>query len=171
MAERNYVTGLSSSPLITSTERSAEEIRQDIAARRESITETVDELNDRFQETLDWRTYVTNHPLAAVGIAAGLGLLVAGLFKRHLSPQQQIKRALADTVEDMTDRFRSQLDGVGLKRPPLSGTVKAAATGLITKAAADYLRNRWFTGDPRDPHTGEDAADDRYEQYRSRTIT
>src|SRR5215471_16321866 len=60
--------------------RSAEEIRQDIAARRESITDAVDRLSDRFQQTLDWKAYVSEHPLAALGVAAGVGFLAARIF-------------------------------------------------------------------------------------------
>ncbi len=47
---------------IEGPERSAEEIRQDIAAKRESISETVDRLGERIQETLDWREYVVEYP-------------------------------------------------------------------------------------------------------------
>jgi len=152
MAERNNLTAAwqepSSSPSSSSrsaTERSADEIRQDIAARRESITETVDRLSDRFQRKLDWRAYVSDYPLAALGVAAGLGLLAARVFKPRRTPGERIKDALAYGVEDLTDRFRHQIEdmsprhsGLGLGR-----TVKAAATGLITKAVTDYLRNRF----------------------------
>lgn len=125
------------------TERTAEEIRLDIAARRESISDTVDLLSDRVQRTFDWRTYLNEYPLVAVGVAAGAGLLVASLFKRRATPTERMVEALADAVEDITDRFRGQLDSVGVKRSSgLSRTVKAAATGALTKAATDYLRNR-----------------------------
>lgn len=123
-------------------ERSAEEIRQDIAARRESITETVDRLSDRFQETFDWRTYVSNYPVAAVGVAAGLGFLAAGIFKHRPTPVERMKEALADCFEDFTDRARSQMDTVTTRKPDLRQTVKAAAMGLLVKAATDYLRNQ-----------------------------
>ena len=53
------------------TDRSAETIRRDIAARRDSISDTVDELSDRVQAALDWRTYVAEHPFIAIGAVAG----------------------------------------------------------------------------------------------------
>ncbi|MEP7340382.1 MAG: hypothetical protein ABI977_21810 [Acidobacteriota bacterium] len=126
----------------TEPTRSADEIRQDIAARRESITDTVDRLSDRFQQTFDWRTYITNYPLVALGLAAGLGLLASSILKPRATPTERMKDALADCFEDVTDRFRSQMDDVTMRRPGISQTVKAAATGLLVKTAADFVRNR-----------------------------
>ncbi|HZS04184.1 MAG TPA: hypothetical protein VFD58_05060 [Blastocatellia bacterium] len=143
MAERDHLTAAVQSPApAQSPERSAEEIRHDIAARRESITDTVDRLSDRFQQTFDWRTYVADYPLAALGVAAGLGFLVAGFFRPRPTPAERMKQAFADGFEDLADRFRQQLDGAGVRRPGVSRTVKAAATGAVTKAVTDYLRNR-----------------------------
>lgn len=149
MAERNNLTAASQRPEPASNaERSADEIRQDIAARRESITETVDRLSDRFQRTLNWRAYVSDYPLVALGVAAGAGFLISGIFKRRLTPTERIREALADSFKDLTDQFRHRLEDLA---PHSSGfgfgrTVKAAATDAITKAVTDYLRNR-FAGD------------------------
>ncbi|MGH9752007.1 MAG: hypothetical protein ACREA2_04430 [Blastocatellia bacterium] len=125
-------------------ERSADRIRQDIAARRESITETVDRLSDRFQQTLDWKAYVSDYPLAALGVAAGLGFLATRIFKPRPSAGKRIKDALAYGIEDLAGRFHHQLQNVAPYRSNsgLSSAVKAAVTGLITKAATDYLQNR-----------------------------
>src|SRR5438874_10136413 len=143
MAERNHLITTAQAVAPTqSPERSAEEIRHDIAVRRESITETVDRLSDRFQQTFDWRTYVADYPLVALGVAAGLGFVVAGIFKPRPTPAERMKQAFADSVEDLADRIRQQLDGAGVRKPGLSRTVKAAATGAATKAVTDYLRNK-----------------------------
>jgi len=148
MAERNNLTtGQGSSAPGHAPDRSAEEIRRDIASRRESITETVDQLSDRFEQKLDWRTYVSNHPVAALGVAAGIGFLASGLFRHRRSSTRRVTGALADAVEDLTDRFRYQLDGLGLKRPGLKSTIKTAAAGAIARAATAYLRNRIMSGD------------------------
>ena len=53
-------------------ERSAREIRQDIAAKRETISETVDKLGERIHQTLDWREYVGSTGRCA-GLSAGVG--------------------------------------------------------------------------------------------------
>jgi ElaB/YqjD/DUF883 family membrane-anchored ribosome-binding protein len=147
MAERNYLTtDQSSSASAHNPERSAEDIRRDIASRRESITETVDQLSNRFEQKLDWRTHVSDHPLAALGVAAGIGFLASGLLRHRRSTSHRVTDAVADAVEDLTDRFRYQLDGLGLKRPGLKGTIKAAAAGAIARAATAYLRNRIISG-------------------------
>jgi ElaB/YqjD/DUF883 family membrane-anchored ribosome-binding protein len=158
MAERSDLTSGPSSvregqgqDVISSAERSAEEIRQDIVARRESITDTVDRLSDRFQQTFDWRAYVSDYPLAALGVAAGLGFLAARIIKPRPSASKRIKDALAYGIEDLAGRFHHQLENVAPHRSGsgLGRTVKAALTGLVTKAATDYLQNRFA-----DRHTG-----------------
>jgi hypothetical protein len=122
-------------------ERSAEEIRQDIAAKRESITETVDRLNDKFQSTLDWRTYAADYPYIAIGAALGLGFLVSKVFARKPSPRDRIMEAIADSVEDFKGQFGDYLDIIPQKKSSVSTSVKAAATALVTKAATDYVKN------------------------------
>jgi ElaB/YqjD/DUF883 family membrane-anchored ribosome-binding protein len=123
-------------------ERSAEEIRQDIAAKRETISETVDKLSERIHQTLDWREYVGQYPIVALGVAAGVGFLVAGIFKHRPTPQERIADAIAELTEDLTDRI-SDIAGDTLKKKFISGkTVKAAITGVITKAAIDYAKGQ-----------------------------
>jgi hypothetical protein len=123
-------------------ERSAEEIRQDIAAKRETISQTVDKLGERIHETLDWREYVTQYPAVTLGIVAGLGFLVAGIFKRRPTPQQRIADAVAELTEELTGRL-SDIASDTLKKKLVSGkTVKAALTGVVTKAAMDYAKNQ-----------------------------
>src|SRR5215831_13113343 len=155
MVERNNLTsgpssfrqgqGQQGQDVISGAERSAEDIRQDIAARRESITETVDRLSDRFQQTFDWKAYVFDYPLAALGVAAGLGFLAARIIKPRPSAGKRIKNALAYGIEDLAGRFHHQLENVAPHRSGsgISRTVKAALTGLVTKAATDYLQNRF----------------------------
>jgi ElaB/YqjD/DUF883 family membrane-anchored ribosome-binding protein len=168
MAERPDLTSAPSSfrqeqgqgqDVISDAERSAEEIRQDIAARRESITDTVDRLSDRFQQTFDWRAYVSDYPVAALGVAAGLGFLAARIIKPRPSAGRRIKDALAHSIEDLAGRFHHQLENVAPHRSGsgLGGTVKAALTGLVTKAATEYLQNRFI-----DRHTGH------YENHENR---
>jgi len=122
-------------------ERSAEEIRQDIAAKRESITETVDRLSDKVQQTFDWHTYIAEYPIVAITAAAGLGYLVSRIFAPKPSPRDRIMEAIADSVDDFKDQFSDYLDIVPKKRGQTTTTIKAAATALLTKAATDYVKN------------------------------
>lgn len=141
---------------IEGPERSAREIRQDIAAKRESISETVDKLGERIQETLDWREYVVEYPYVALGVAAGLGFLVSAIFKPRPSPQERIVDALADLVEDGTGRLRDSLGDVVPKKTGPGKTVKAALTAAVTKAALDYGKKRLsgkFLSDGSSEHT------------------
>jgi hypothetical protein len=130
--------------MVERTDLTEEEIRQDIAARRESITDAVDRLSDRFQQTFDWRAYVSNYPLAALGVVAGMGFLAARIIKPRPSAGKRIKDAMAYGIEDLASRFHNQLETGAPHRPGLgiSRTVKAALMGLITQAATDYMHNR-----------------------------
>jgi len=147
MAKGNDLTAGSTGTAMAQSEggesgRSAEEIRQDIAARRESITETVDRLSDRFHQTFDWRTYVSNYPVVALGVAAGLGLLLSGIFKPRPTPTERMKDAVADLFEDVTDRVRAQIEEVAPQRTGASHALKGAVTGMLMKSATDFLRNQ-----------------------------
>jgi hypothetical protein len=122
-------------PAAGAVERSAQEIREDIAATRESISETVDRLGERLQRSLDWKEYVVEHPYVALGASAGLGFLISGLFKRRPGPRDRMVEALAETVEDFSDRVRDNLDQVLHRR-------KSVARGLAGSAfalAANYF--------------------------------
>jgi ElaB/YqjD/DUF883 family membrane-anchored ribosome-binding protein len=125
------------------TERSAEAIRQDIAAKRETISETVDKLGERIQETLDWREYVAEYPLLALGLAAGAGFVVAGLFKHKPTPRERILDAVAEITEDLGDRFREVAsDALPGKKMTPAKTLKAALAATITKAALDFGKRK-----------------------------
>lgn len=122
-------------------DRSAREIREDIAAKRETIAETVDKLTERIHDTFDWHKYVTQYPMVALGLAAGAGFLVTGLFKREPTPQERIMDALADLTEDLTDRLGS-VAGEVVKKKVIKKTFKAAFTTLVTKAVVDFARQK-----------------------------
>ena len=123
-------------------ERSAHEIRQDIAAKRETISETVDKLGERLHDTFDWRVYIADYPMVALGLAAGVGFLVSGIFKRNPTPQERIMDAFAEMTEDLTDRV-SGVAGDVIKKKLISGkTVKAAVTATVTKAALDFAKKK-----------------------------
>jgi ElaB/YqjD/DUF883 family membrane-anchored ribosome-binding protein len=141
MAERTNVTSLGA--LDHTQERTADSIRQDIAAKRESISGTVDRLGERIQETLDWRSYVGEYPLVALGLAAGVGLTFSGLFKRRPSPRERIVDALAETVEDITDQVRNNFGGVLQRNPFVIGSVlKRGAGGLAATLLSTVIKNQ-----------------------------
>jgi ElaB/YqjD/DUF883 family membrane-anchored ribosome-binding protein len=140
MAER---TNLATQPrLAESGERTAEEIRQSIAAERGTISETVDKLGDRIQQTFDWREYAAEYPAVALGLAAGTGLLISALFRREPTPQERILDAVADLTEDLTERV-SGIAGDVITRKMFPGrTVKAAITAIAARAAIDFAKRK-----------------------------
>ncbi len=137
-------------------ERSAEEIRQDIADKRESLSKTVDRLGERIHQTLDWREYISDHPYAALGIAAGLGFLMWGIFRPRPTSRERIMDALAESAEGLTDRFRETVSNLPLeKKSGLGGAVKATVATAVTKAAFDSLTRRVRSSPQRAPHSAE----------------
>lgn len=155
MAERNDLTSRTHDD---APDRSAQDIRHDIAAKRETISETVDKLGERIQETLDWREYIAQYPFAALAAAAAAGCLVSGIIpKSRPTPQERISDAVAEMVEDVTGRLRGSLGDVIPGKSITPGkTVKAAATAALTKAAMDYAQKRLkgvFPGNARETRT------------------
>jgi ElaB/YqjD/DUF883 family membrane-anchored ribosome-binding protein len=125
----------------TTRERSAEEIRHDIADKRESLSKTVDRLDERIHQSLDWREYISDHPYAALGIAAGLGFLIWGIFRPRPTSYERIMEAVAESAEGLTDRFRGTVSSnLPLeKESGLGRAVKATMTTAATKAVLDLL--------------------------------
>jgi ElaB/YqjD/DUF883 family membrane-anchored ribosome-binding protein len=85
-------------------ERSSEDLRQEIEAKKEAIAETINRLDQRVKRAIDWRAQVGDHPYLALGLAVGVGCLLVGIFKSKSSPRERIMEALADGVEDWCRR-------------------------------------------------------------------
>lgn len=122
-------------------QRSAEEIRQDIAAKRESISQTVDRLGDGLQQMLDWREQVAQHPYVALGAAAAVGALLSGVFKHRPTPRERIMDAVAETIEDLTDDVRNSVTGLFLKTAGPS-FLRSAIAGILTKVVVDAFKTK-----------------------------
>ena len=124
-----------------SSERSSAKIRNDIAARRESISQTVDQLGERIHEVFDWKGYVRRYPYEAVGVAFGTGLVVATLLRRKSSPMDRVVDALVDRVEELGDGLRKSVGRVIMKTAA-PGLLRGTLYGLAGKALIQYLQNR-----------------------------
>jgi ElaB/YqjD/DUF883 family membrane-anchored ribosome-binding protein len=122
-------------------ERSSDEIRDDIAAQRESISQTVGLLGERIHETLDWKAYVARYPYVAVGVAVGAGLILSGLFKRKASPTERIVDALIDKAEELGDDLRRSARRLIIKHAA-PGLFRGTLYGLAGRALMQYLHNR-----------------------------
>lgn len=137
MTERENVTNLEGADL----QRSAEEIRQDITTARETIADTVEEINVRIQEKLEWRGYIKRYPYVALGAAAGLGVLASGLFKRERPPLERIMGTVSETIRDSLGRAISRAGGQGLIRLALFGIATQVAATVIQDSITAALRN------------------------------
>ena len=134
--------------------RSANAIRNDIASKRESISETVDKLGEKISQTFDWREYVAQYPAIALGLTAGCGFLLAGIFKRNPTPKERILDAIAELTEEATDRVQDAVTGMVQKRLVSRSTLRAAITTMATKAAVDFVKQKLTTASvssPRQP--------------------
>lgn len=132
-------------------ERSTEDIRQDIAKREGEISQKVEQIGERIKEKLDWRGYVRDSPYWALGVAAGLGYLASGVFKKRPTAMERIMGTLAEAGRDSLGGLL-----VGAAAP---GLIKATLLGIATKAAANWIKNAISTtpasgGDGPRPQTG-----------------
>ena len=132
--------------LIRGTQRSTREIRQDIAAKRESISGAVERLGDKIQGTFDWRSYVARHPYAAVGVAAGAGFLISGFFRRRTRPSERIMDALADAVSDFAGDAQKSLRRMIIKTGTpvvVKSAMKGALAGVLSKAVSGFIQKQF----------------------------
>jgi hypothetical protein len=125
--------------------RTADEIRKDIASKRESISEAVGQLGEKIQDTFDWRGYVIRHPYAAVGVAAGAGLVVGGLIRRRQTPLERIKDAISDATSDAAREFQKSL-GRFAARTGAHARAKNTLSGIVTKAVSNFIHSRFMDG-------------------------
>lgn len=111
------------------TERSSEEIKQDLAAIEENFSRTVEQLGERIEEKLDWRGQVKKAPFWAVGIATGLGFFAAGIVLPRATPMERFQKSLNSSV-------RGAL--YGLAGP---GLLKVTLLGIAARTATHWLKN------------------------------
>ena len=114
-------------------ERSAQDIRDDIADGKEHISRTVDEISDRIKETMDWREYVKDSPFWAIGAAAGLGYLASRVFIPRTTNMERIVKTLAEGAHDSLDGLNGRVSGPGL--------INVTLLTMAVKAAGDWIRN------------------------------
>ena len=137
MADRNeFIPGNTSG-----SERSSADIMNDIASRRESITQTVDQLGEKIHEALDWRGYVRRYPYASLGLAVGTGFVVAGIFRRKSSPMDRLLDAVSDRAERLGEHFLKSATRLIVKTAA-PGLFRGTLYGIAGKALMQYLQNR-----------------------------
>ena len=121
-----------------SSDRNPAQLRNEIEASREAITDTIKRLDDHVHRAVNWRSQVRDHPFVALSAAAVGGVLLAGMFSRKPSPRDRIIDAIADSVEDITDKVRDRV-GNQLTRTMTGSLLKTAVTTVVVKKATDYL--------------------------------
>ncbi len=134
--------------------RDSDDIRQDIAKGKLSISQTVDQIGERIEEKLDWREYVKNSPYGALGVAAALGYLASRVLTPRTTPMERIMRPI-------TEEIRNSLGGMILKSTG-PGLIKVTLIGIATKAAVGWAMNATSTDTANaeagpQPQTGRDS--------------
>jgi len=114
-------------------ERSAENIRRDIAKGEETISQTVEQIGERIKEKLDWRGYVRDSPYWALGVAAGLGYLASGMFVTRSTPMERVRGSMGREARDSLGGMPAGSVG--------PSTIKMTLLGIATKAAVGMIKN------------------------------
>lgn len=60
----------------------ADAIASHIREQREELDDNIRELQTKVKRTFDWRLQVRRNPVRAIGIAAGVGFLLAFVLRR-----------------------------------------------------------------------------------------
>ena len=127
--------------------RNSDKIRQDIAQAEQEMSQTVEEIGDRIKEKLDWQEYVKETPYLALGVAAGLGYLAAGMFINKRTPMDRLLDTISDEVRDAASGMIARTAGPGL--------IKVTLLGIASKAAVNWLQNA--AGKRPSPHQRNDG--------------
>ena len=133
MAKREYLSNTEEADV----ERSTEHIRRDIANGHENISQTVEKIDERIQEKLDWRGYVKDSPYWALGAAAGIGYLASRVFIPRSTRMERIMDSIADEIRDSVGGLLARAAGPSL--------LKVTLLGIATKAAASWMKNATST--------------------------
>ncbi|MEW6729698.1 MAG: DUF3618 domain-containing protein [Acidobacteriota bacterium] len=108
------IVNTANAPARIEHEQSIEKIRQDIEQTRNEITDTVDLLGEKLKETFDWRAYLSEYPLIAVGGASLLGFYLA---RKFLAPKR------SNTEELLQSLIRSTIAALQPKRQSIFTTL------------------------------------------------
>jgi|GEM_PF-998375 len=133
-------------------ERSAEDIRRDIAKAEESISRTVDQIGERIKEKLNWREYVKSSPYWALGAAAGLGYIASRMLLPRATPLERIMGTLADELHGSFGGLRAGTSGPDLVKMTLVAIATKAAVGWIQDAASTAVISDGAMPRPRKGH-------------------
>lgn len=106
----------------------SDKIRRDIARAEQEMARTVDEIGDRIKEKMEWQQYVKDTPYLALGVAAGLGYLVSGMFIEKKSSLDRLIDEVRDTAGSLTVQSATP------------GIIQATVLGIASKAAVNWLQ-------------------------------
>jgi hypothetical protein len=127
--------------VIVEEERSSEDIRQGISARRRSISQTLDRLETRIQEKFNWRGAVARNPYPALGIAAGVGVLLSRVIRYRRSPRERMRDAVAEMLEDLVEDATQSLKS-GILRAARPEVTKASLAIAIAKTVMSLAKKK-----------------------------
>jgi hypothetical protein len=126
-------------------ERTAEDIRQGISARRRSISHTIDRLETRIHQKLNWRETVARNPYPALGIAAGVGVLLSRLIRPRRSPRERRRDAVAEMLEDLVEDTTQSVKS-GILRAVRPEVAKASLAIAIAKTVMSLAKRESTDG-------------------------
>lgn len=119
---------------LTDTERDAEDLRQRIVAQEEKISTHFEEFSQKIKNSMDWRQYVEDYPVATLSIAAGLGLLASRMVPRPEppSPVDRISGAIQEAAGTRVGNFiRPRRQNIIIES--LKGLALTAVAGMAKK--------------------------------------
>jgi len=103
-----------------------DETRREIEETRFRIAEAAEELEERIEETTDWRKLVSKYPLESFAAALGIGLIVSGVLFRSIGRPRAAGTA--------------RVAGAGISG--VLSWVRPIITPVITARLVDYMRRR-----------------------------
>jgi hypothetical protein len=110
-----------------------EELERTAAAERAALSETLDRVEERVEGLTEWREGVRRHPLPALGVAFGAGLLASGALS-SVNRMRPVSRIGAGHRQDALARERGDNTTRMLVRALVSIASSKAVELLISRA-------------------------------------
>lgn len=113
---------------------SLHEIQQKMQEVRGNFEENVDEFRQSTQKLVDWKTYVSDFPLASAGVAAVVGYLLVPSKKKIVSPD-------ADEIVKLAKRNKLvvEMNPSPAQQRGMGGAIFGFASSLLFRGLTTYL--------------------------------
>jgi hypothetical protein len=123
----------------------SDQIQLHIQRTREELNDNINELRQKVESSIDWRTQFDKRPLTMLGLAFGAGILLAAILPSRNRNSRRLSTFTDSNVSSDASRVPSRrADGYGTTASRAGETwdaLKGALAGVATNRIGELLDN------------------------------